>query len=138
MSSKAISFTIAAVASLALVSCESFNNAVRPPVEAIVVLPAQDGPATQYLVTSSSNNACEQGVRELRNEQWEKAITAFKQALLDDADDDNAHFGLGLSYERLGKLDLALQHYQAANRIPRQPNTMYADAVDRLRAKLGK
>lgn len=138
MSLKATSFTIALVASLALVACESLQHAVRPPVEAIVVLPEQNGPSTQYLVTSSSNNACQQGVRELRNEQWEKAITAFNQALLDDADDDNAHFGLGLANERLGKLDLALQHYQAANRIPRQPNTMYADAVARLRAKLGR
>lgn len=138
MSSKTTALVLPILAAFPLVACQALERAIIPPVEAVVVLPDRGGQSAQYLVQSSSNNACQMGVRELRNQEWEKAVTAFRQALIDDPDDDCAHFGLGLAYERLDKLDLSLQHYQAANRIPRQQNTMYADSVARVRGKISQ
>jgi tetratricopeptide (TPR) repeat protein len=131
-----LAFCLASVASS--VACESMQNAMSSPVEAVVVVPEAKGGNTQFLVQSSGNGSCQQGVRELRNQQWDKALTAFQQALLDNPDDHHAHFGMGLACEELGKLDQALEHFQAANRIPRQPIGMYATSVERVRAKLGK
>ena len=141
--SRALSFGLAA-ATLALLSstltpaCNSLDRAVNGPVEALVVLPSANGGHEEYLVPASANGSCKAAVREMRSEGWDKAITGFKQALIDDPDDDCAHFGLGIAYEVTGKLEDALVQYQLADRIPRSPVPMYRDAIKRVKTKLGK
>jgi len=130
--------TLAILSTTLMPACNSLDRAVNGPVEALVVLPSAGGGHEQYLVPASANGACKSAVREMRSEEWDKAITGFKQALLDDPDDDCAHFGLGIAYEVTGKLEDALVQYQAADRIPRSPVPMYGDAIKRVRAKLGK
>ena len=130
--------TLVLLSSSIVPACSSVERAVNGPVEALVVLPSAGGGHEQYLVPASANRSCQAAVREMRNDGWDKAITGFHQALIDDPDDDCAHFGLGIAFEMTGKLGEALEQYEIANRIPRKPVPMYADAIKRARAKLGK
>jgi Flp pilus assembly protein TadD len=125
----------AALAALAL-SCQQLQKMNGTAVDATVVVPESNGSNTSFVVEASADRSCEQGVRELRNGNWEKAVTAFQQALLSDPDDHRAHFGMGVAYEQLGKNDLALQHYQTANRIPRAQNELYSSSIVRAQSKL--
>lgn len=119
-------------------SCGSMEAAMNGPVEALVIVTTPAGAQEQVLVPSSTGRSCKAAVRELRNEQWDKAITGFHQALIDDPDDHRAHFGLGIAYEMSGHLPEAIAEYEAANRIPHNPVPMYGDALKRARAKAGK
>ena len=120
-------------------SCATVQRVARGPVEAVVVIPSSiSGEQEQYIVEASANRHCEAGVRAFRNNQWDMAMTAFKQALTDDADDEYAHFALGLCYELKGELAAALAQYETANQLPRKPNMNYTTSVARAKAKLGK
>lgn len=120
-------------------SCNTVRRATSGPVEAVVTLPSSvPGEQEQYIVEASANRQCEAGVRAFRNNEWEMAMTAFNQALMDDPEDEYAHFALGICYEMKGDLKQALQHYEEANRIPRKPNLNYSTSVARVKAKLAK
>ena len=120
-------------------SCGAVQRVARGPVEAVVTVPSSvSGEQEQYIVEASANRYCEAGVRAFRNNQWDMAMTAFKQALMDDVDDEYAHFALGLCYEVKGDLASALVQYETANQLPRKPNLNYTTSVARAKAKLGK
>jgi len=120
-------------------SCATVERAVVGPVEALVTIPgAAPGQTEQYIVEASASRSCQAGVRAFRNQEWELAITAFEQTLLEDPDDEHAHFALGVAYELTGRVDKALEHYEIANRLPRRPNPSYAMSVERARTKLSR
>lgn len=126
-------------ATILVASCNTVQRAARGPVEAVVVIPSSvAGEQEQYIVEASANRYCEAGVRAFRNSDWALAMTAFKQALVDDPEDDYAHFALGVCYEMTGDIAAALEHYQIANSLPRRPNLNYSTSVARAKAKLGK
>lgn len=129
---------LVAAAALPL-SCGTVHHVVYGPEEALVTVPAADpGMDEQYIVEASASRPCQAGVRAVRNQDWELAITAFRQALAEDSDDEQAHFAIGIAYELTGLLEKALEHYEAAAALPRKPNPAYTMSVDRVRAKLGR
>jgi len=69
--------------------------------------------------------------------QWEDDLTLYRHALKVDADNQVAHFGLGLYYSRQGDLDRAFHHYTEAIRImPTQPD--YLNNIAGILNRLGR
>lgn len=58
-----------------------------------------------------------QGHEHVANEEYEKALTAFRQAIVADRRHYNAYYGIGRVQERLGSHDQAYDHYHAASTI---------------------
>jgi tetratricopeptide (TPR) repeat protein len=131
---------VALVVAAALpISCGTVHHVVYGPEEALVTVPgARTGMDEQYIVEASTSRKCQAGVRAVRNSDWELAITAFRQALAEDPDDEQAHFAIGIAYEMTGLLEKSLEHYEAAAALPRKPNPAYTMSVERVRAKLGR
>jgi hypothetical protein len=65
-------------------------------------------------VVSSSNAECAQGVRMLRAEMFDEALTMFKSALLANTKDHRAAYGAGIAAEATGRFDEALRFYEMA------------------------
>jgi tetratricopeptide (TPR) repeat protein len=109
-------------------SCKSWTQKITGPVEAVITL------------SSSTPGLLEQaGVRALRAADWELAKTGFSQALIDNSEDHASHYGMGIAYEQLDKLPMALACYETALRFStEEPNPDYAAAVARVRGKLGR
>ncbi|KAG6066479.1 hypothetical protein E4U16_005676 [Claviceps sp. LM84 group G4] len=58
-----------------------------------------------------------QGHEHVVNEEYEKALTAYRQAIAADRRHYNAYYGIGRVQERLGAYDKAYDHYYAAQTI---------------------
>ncbi|CEJ93215.1 Putative Protein bimA [[Torrubiella] hemipterigena] len=58
-----------------------------------------------------------QGHEHVTNEEYEKALTAYRQAISADKRHYNAYYGIGRVQERLGVYDKAYLHFQAAQTI---------------------
>ncbi|KAL7923493.1 hypothetical protein ACQKWADRAFT_289807 [Trichoderma austrokoningii] len=58
-----------------------------------------------------------QGHEHVTNEEYDKALTAYRQAISADKRHYNAYYGIGRVQQRLGAYDKALTHYQAAHLI---------------------
>lgn len=58
-----------------------------------------------------------QGHEHVANEEYEKALTAYRQAITADRRHYNAYYGIGRVQERLGAYDKAYDHYYAAQTI---------------------
>lgn len=58
-----------------------------------------------------------QGHEHVANEEYEKALTAYRQAIAADRRHYNAYYGIGRVQERLGAYDKAYDHYYAAQTI---------------------
>ncbi|OAP62064.1 hypothetical protein AYL99_04267 [Fonsecaea erecta] len=58
-----------------------------------------------------------QGHEYIANEEYEKALEAYRAAIAADGRHYNAWYGLGKVYEKLGKWNIAEQHYRTAARI---------------------
>lgn len=58
-----------------------------------------------------------QGHEQIANEDFEKALQAYRRALATDNRHYNGWYGLGKVYEKLGKADFAEKHYRAAAEI---------------------
>lgn len=58
-----------------------------------------------------------QGHEHVTNEEYEKALTAYRQAISADRRHYNAYYGIGRVQERLGALDKAYTHFHAAQSI---------------------
>ena len=120
-------------------SCATVERTVLGPVEALVTIPgARAGQSEQFLVEASTNRSCQAGVRAFRNQDWELSITAFDRALMEDPEDHNAHFALGVAYEQMGNYSDALEHYETAARLSPKPDAAYAMSIERIRTKLGR
>jgi tetratricopeptide (TPR) repeat protein len=81
-------------------------------------------------IESSTNKDCVTGVKLVRGEDFDGAITAFKSALAENAEDDRAAFNMGVVYEKMGRLDEALDAYRKALVIKNEPE--YTEARDRV------
>jgi len=81
-------------------------------------------------IESSSNKDCAMGVKLIRGEEYEGALSSFKAALAEDPEDDRAAFDMGVVYERLGRLDEALAAYRKACVLKNEPE--YVEARDRV------
>ncbi|KAJ4383432.1 anaphase-promoting complex subunit cdc27 [Didymella sp. IMI 355093] len=58
-----------------------------------------------------------QGHEHVANEEYDKAMTAYRYAIAADNRHYNGWYGLGSVYERMGKFDVAEKHYKAATQI---------------------
>jgi anaphase-promoting complex subunit 3 len=58
-----------------------------------------------------------QGHEHVTNEEFDKAMIAFRGAISADTRHYNGWYGLGSVYERMGKFDVAEKHYREAARI---------------------
>ncbi|KAG5982166.1 hypothetical protein E4U55_002236 [Claviceps digitariae] len=58
-----------------------------------------------------------QGHEHVANEEYDKALTAYRQAISADRRHYNAYYGIGRVQERLGAYDKAYDHYYAAQTI---------------------
>lgn len=58
-----------------------------------------------------------QGHEHVANEEFDKAMAAYRNAISADNRHYNGWYGLGNVYERLGKYDVAEKHYRAASQI---------------------
>lgn len=82
-------------------------------------------------VTSSSNANCVQGVKLLRAEMYQDALSHFKLALSESGDDFRAAFGAGVACEAMGRYPEALQNYQLA--CAGRDADMHRQARDRMK-----
>ena len=82
-------------------------------------------------VFSSSNANCTQGVKFLRAEMYQEALSSFKLAMSENADDYRAAFGAGVASEAMGRYTEALRNYQLAC-AGRDADT-YREARDRMK-----
>lgn len=88
------------------------------------------------VVTSSNNAECIQGVKMLRAEAWDAAISHFKAAVAENSDDHCAAFGAGVAYEASGQFNDAIKYYKKA--CAGQDNPDYRDARDRMKQYRGR
>ena len=58
-----------------------------------------------------------QGHEHVANEEYDKALTAYRQAIAADRRHYNAYYGIGRVQQRLGAYDKAHSHFQAASLI---------------------
>jgi anaphase-promoting complex subunit 3 len=58
-----------------------------------------------------------QGHEHVTNEEYEKAMAAFRGAISADCRHYNGWYGLGTVFEKMGKLDFAEKHYRKAAEI---------------------
>lgn len=58
-----------------------------------------------------------QGHEYIANEEFEKALEAYRSAIAADGRHYNAWYGLGKVYEKMGKWNIAEQHYRTAAQI---------------------
>ncbi|KAL6824944.1 hypothetical protein V8C40DRAFT_245187 [Trichoderma camerunense] len=58
-----------------------------------------------------------QGHEHVTNEEYDKALTTYRQAISADKRHYNAYYGIGRVQQRLGAYDKALTHFQAAHLI---------------------
>ncbi len=87
---------------------------------------------------SSGQENCVQGVKLLRGDMFEEAMSQFKMALAEDPDDDRAAFAAGVCCEAMGKFDEALRYYKMAavakNRLEYlEAKNRMAENKDRIR-----
>ncbi len=82
-------------------------------------------------VISSGNKNCVQGVKLLRAEAFEEALSMFKMALTEKPNDHQAAFGAGVACEASGHYDQALRYYKQA--CAGKENPTYREARDRMK-----
>ncbi len=82
-------------------------------------------------VKSSREDSCEDGVRALRAEMFDEALSLFEQALGREPDDHRAAFAAGVACEATQKFDDALRYYRMALR--HDDNDKYTESMTRVR-----
>ncbi|MFQ5414709.1 MAG: tetratricopeptide repeat protein [Phycisphaerae bacterium] len=87
-------------------------------------------------IKSSTNARCMEGVRMLRAEAYDDALSLFKAALAEDGGDHRAAYGAGLASEAVGRVDEALAFYRRA--CAGSLNREYMAARDRAKAYAGR
>lgn len=131
---------------LASVGCSKIREITgpKPPrenefVDVSVYEPKQDGETSVTVVVKADHPDAKLGLKELQNKNYSEAIAAFKRALADPkftSKRDEAHYGLGVAYEKTDQLALALAEYQKANID--ESKQVYQQAQDRVRDKMPK
>ena len=85
-------------------------------------------------VKSSSHEASVEGVKMLRADMYEEALSKFKLAISEDSEDDRSLYAAGVTCEALGKYDEALGYYRRA--FAADAKDKYGEAKKRLDADL--
>ena len=81
---------------------------------------------------SSGNEACEQGVKLLRGDMYEEALMQFEAAIAENCEDHQALFAAGVTCEKLGRYDEALDFYKKA--LMQKCEVEYTEAKKRMAA----
>jgi len=87
-------------------------------------------------VKSSREDSCEDGVRALRAEMFDEALSLFEQALDRKPDDHRAAFAAGVACEATQKFDDALRYYRLAVRY--NDDEKYTESMTRVREYRGR
>ncbi|PQE19833.1 hypothetical protein CJF32_00008790 [Rutstroemia sp. NJR-2017a WRK4] len=58
-----------------------------------------------------------QGHEHVANEEYDKALTSYRQGMTADKRHYNAYYGVGRVYEKMGNYEKAFMHFEAASRI---------------------
>ena len=64
---------------------------------------------------SSAQENCAQGIKMMRGDMFEEAMSQFKMALAENPEDHRAAFAAGVCSEALGNFDQALRYYKQAS-----------------------
>jgi hypothetical protein len=88
------------------------------------------------VVESSGNADCVQGVRMLRAEAYQDAISLFQSALAANPSDHQAAYGAGVAAEAAGDFNRALAFYQQA--CAGKDDADYREARDRVKTYGGR
>jgi len=83
-------------------------------------------------ILSSRNESCVRGVKMLRAEAYEDAMSFFKVALAENPEDARAAFGAGVTSEASGRYSDALRYYNRA--CAEKLDGQYTRARDRVKA----
>ncbi len=83
-------------------------------------------------ISSSRNESCVRGIKMLRAEAYQDAMSFFKVALADNPEDDRAAFGAGLASEAMGQYGDALRYYNRA--CAEKLDEQYTRARNRVKA----
>lgn len=82
-------------------------------------------------VKGTSDEACQAGIKALVIEDWETALSHFKQALSEEPNSDKVLFAAGVACEKLGRLPEALKYYKQARSFDTKEGK-YEAAVERV------
>lgn len=82
-------------------------------------------------VKSSREGSCKEGVRALRAEMFDEALSLFEQALGRKPNDHRAAFAAGVACEATQKFDDALRYYRMA--VRHNDNDKYTESMTRVR-----
>ncbi|MHC5110389.1 MAG: tetratricopeptide repeat protein [Planctomycetota bacterium] len=84
-------------------------------------------------IESSGNEHCANGIKMLRAEAWDDAISSFKLAMAANSEDHAAAFGAGIASEASGRFDDAKKYYNLACAGGGDENPRYARARNRMK-----
>lgn len=106
------------------VGCETTSSMFKsdPKAECMASVRISDpneGTVTVDVVTTRSA-ACE-GVRHMRNEDWPQAQSVLEKVTADNTNDHEAHFALGVVYEKTRQYAKAIDSYKRANFLKAKP-----------------
>jgi tetratricopeptide (TPR) repeat protein len=87
-------------------------------------------------IKSSSNEACQLGVKYVRGDMFDEALEQFRLALAEDPGDHRACFAAGVVCERLGRDADALDYYKRA--CVGKSEERYLAAKSRLAERMGR
>ncbi len=82
-------------------------------------------------VTPSNNEKSNAGVRCLVTDDYESALSNFKQAIAENGDDHKSLFGAGVCCEKLNRIDEARKYYKLAQSL-KTDEPKYKAAVERI------
>lgn len=91
---------------------------------------------TEVEVESSKNKACAHGVALMRADEYAEALSSFKAAIAEDAEDHKALFAAGVACEAMGQYEDALGYYKKA--VVKADEPQYIAAKKRLDANLAR
>ncbi len=86
---------------------------------------------------SENSAATKPGTKKNSERAFENAVTAYKKILAENRDDDNAHFYLGLTYNKLNEDQDAARSLKEAVRL-KPDNTEYQTELGAILIKLAK
>lgn len=86
---------------------------------------------SKVTVESGKNEKCIAAVNSLNAEDYDSALTNFKQAIGENPDDHRALFGAGVCCEKLGQTDDARKYYKQALSLDSE-EPKYKAAVERI------
>ena len=109
-----------AVSSVGLSGCKVMKTKMMGYVGGQVTVASSnpETPSTTYAILSSaSDGPTVSGVKYVNLEEFQKAATAFEEAVTANPEDANAQFLAGLAFEMMGELERAREFYDQAYQL---------------------